>query len=96
MALFPFILLKNDNLKENRLIINHELIHLRQQTELLVLPFYLWYIFEYFFRLIQYKNHYKAYRNISFEREAYANQNNLNYLKERKLWWFVKYLITAP
>ncbi|MEG1200098.1 MAG: hypothetical protein RSD53_11940, partial [Algoriella sp.] len=71
-------------MKENKTLINHETIHIIQQVELLVIPFYIWYLTEYLFRLIQYKNQHKAYRNISFEREAYANEKNPNYLKERK------------
>jgi len=93
MALFPFILIKNEGLKTNQILINHELIHLRQQLEMLVLPFYIWYISEYFIRRLQYKSHYEAYKNISFEREAYANQQNLKYLKKRKFWSFIKYVM---
>jgi len=33
----------------------------------------------------------RAYRSIIFEREAYGNQENMNYLKERKFWGFLKY-----
>ena len=36
-----------------------------------------------------------AYRNISFEREAYANQRNLNYLKERPLYAWRHYMRPA-
>lgn len=32
---------------------------------------------------LQYKNHYQAYRNISFEREAFTNKKDLDYLKKR-------------
>jgi hypothetical protein len=35
---------------------------------------------------------YKAYRSISFEREAYDNETNLYYLKERRTFGFIKYL----
>jgi len=28
--------------------------------------------------------------NISFEREAYANEKDLNYLKSRSLWQFIR------
>ena len=35
----------------------------------------------------------KAYRSISFEQEAYDNQNNLNYLKNRKRFNWVKYIL---
>lgn len=91
-ALWPFILLREKALKEDLVLINHEKIHLRQQLEMLVLPFYIWYGAEYFFRLIQYKQHHLAYRNISFEREAYGNEKGLDYVSKRKIFAFVKYL----
>jgi hypothetical protein len=31
-----------------------------------------------------------AYRNISFEREAYANEKDLDYLKRRSFFGFLK------
>ena len=76
----------------NVMTINHEKIHTRQMLELLIIPFYLLYVLEWLIRLLQNKNSYKAYTNISFEREAYFNQNNLNYLKKRKPFSFVNYL----
>ena len=75
-------------------LINHEEIHSRQQKEMLVIFFLLWYGLEYLFRLAQYRNHQTAYRNISFEREAYANQFNLGYLTDRKFLAWTKYLRT--
>jgi hypothetical protein len=33
-----------------------------------------------------------AYRNISFEREAYANQRDLNYLRNRSLYSWRHYM----
>ena len=47
MAVFPFILLNNVSLKKDKVILNHEKIHLRQQLELLVLPFYVAYLINY-------------------------------------------------
>jgi len=91
-VLFPFVFLKDKKLKRNPVFMNHERIHLRQQMELLVLPFFLWYGIEYLFRWIQYRNRHQAYRNISFEREAYQNENALDYLKQRRLFGFFKYL----
>jgi len=73
-------------------LINHEKIHLKQQLELLILPFYLFYITEWLIRAIIYLDSYKAYQNISFEREAYHNEKNMNYLEERKPLSFIKYL----
>ena len=73
----------------NKIDINHETIHTKQMQELLYIFFYLWYVIEYLVKLIIYRNTKLAYRNISFEREAYQNQYNLNYLSHRKHYsWF--------
>ena len=89
IAFYPFILVKNESLKSNKVLINHERIHLKQQLEMLIIPFYLWYFMEYAIRRFQFKGHYAAYRHISFEMEAYNNEHELNYLKNRSLWaWF--------
>ncbi|WP_028121862.1 hypothetical protein [Epilithonimonas tenax] len=92
ITLFPFIFLKKKEYRQNKVLINHERIHLRQQLELLVIPFYIWYLSEYYINYLKYKNSDLAYRNISFEREAYENDQNLNYLKKRKIWNFAAYL----
>ena len=92
IALWPFIILKKAGFKTDTVFMNHERIHLRQQLELLVVFFYLWYGIEYVFRLVQYKNRHKAYRNISFEREAYGNEKDLQFLHRRHFYNFLKYL----
>lgn len=84
MALFPFILIKEKGMAGDAVLINHERIHLRQQAELLVIPFYLLYLLNYLFNLLMYRSHHKAYIHIVFEREAYANETNIDYLKQRK------------
>ena len=96
MAIFPFIILQHKDQKTNLTLINHERIHLRQQLELLILPFYILYGLNYLLNLYRFKNHYLAYFNISFEREAYANESDLAYLKRRKLfsWW--PYRVAKP
>ena len=70
----------------------HEGIHTKQMQELLYLPFYVWYLLEWLVRIVIYRNVRKAYRNISFEREAYANQDNRYYNKERKRYSFLQYV----
>jgi hypothetical protein len=35
---------------------------------------------------------YRAYQNISFEREAYANERDMEYLSKRKRFGFMQYL----
>lgn len=76
----------------DKYVINHERIHSRQMLELLVIPFYLIYVVEWVIRIIMYKDSLKAYRNISFEREAYSNDSNLNYLQKRNPYSFISYL----
>lgn len=92
LSLWPFIILKDTSLKKDMVLINHEKIHLKQQGELLILPFYLWYLLEGFVRFLWYWDAYKAYQNISFEREAYAQENTPNYLQDRQPYSFIKYL----
>ncbi len=92
LTLFPFVFVKYSLDKNNPVFINHERIHLRQQLELLVIPFFIWYIIEFSLRMIQFKNVDLAYRNISFEREAYANEKNLDYIKQRSFWKFLEYI----
>lgn len=72
-------------------IINHENIHTVQMKELLYIPFYILYGLEWIFRVIQYLSFVKGYHNISFEREAFTNQENYNYLDIRKHYSFIKY-----
>ena len=81
ITLFPFILLKKE-LKEDFVLLNHERIHLRQQLELLILPFYILYMVEYGIKYFKLKNAHKAYLAISFEREAYAKEDDFDYLKK--------------
>ena len=90
MAIFPFLFVKHKN--PSKILINHERIHFKQQLETLLLPFYVWYIIEYFVHRLKGKSAHQAYMSISFEREAYANDDDLTYLKNRKIWGFWRYV----
>lgn len=92
LTFYPFVFLADKDDKLNEVFINHEKIHIRQQLELLIVPFYLWYFLEFLYRWIQFKDKKKAYLNISFEREAYLNEKNLHYLKQRSFWRFLKFI----
>lgn len=74
----------NISLRYWDIMLNHELIHTAQMKELLYIPFYLWYVFEFLLALLYFRNWHTAYRNISFEVEAYEHQNDLTYLRHRK------------
>jgi hypothetical protein len=94
MAIWPFIIVKNEKLRTDKELINHELIHHRQQLELLLVPFYLLYLVNYLVNLVKFKNHDKAYRAIIFEREAYALESDLQYLVNRKPFAWLKFIKT--
>lgn len=76
----------------NRETLNHERIHTAQIRELLYVFFYVFYVLEWLIRFIGCMNYYRAYENISFEREAYSNDRNLDYLKTRRHFAFLKYI----
>ncbi|MBC7893677.1 MAG: hypothetical protein H7Y12_15775 [Sphingobacteriaceae bacterium] len=88
MALWPFILVQRGN--PSARLLNHERIHHRQQLELLLLPFYVWYVLEYAYHRWRGLDHYAAYMAIRFEREAYRHEGDLGYLKKRRFWGFLR------
>lgn len=95
MALWPVVISGRPVAELDPGLIRHERIHFRQQTELLLIPFYLWYILEYLVLLIKYRNHYLAYRNIVFEREAAWYQEDPEYLQRRRLFGFLAFYAGA-
>ncbi len=92
VTIFPFIILKSKLDKQIETLVFHERIHIRQQLEMLIVLFYIWYLIEFLIKWIIYKDSKLAYRNISFEREAYVNEYYFNYHKKRKFWNFIHYL----
>ena len=93
LSLWPFIILKEDSLKTDAVLINHERIHLKQQRELLILPFYLLYVSEWLLRSDLSMDRYRACRTVRFERAAHANEAGLQYLYMRKIFGFLIYLM---
>lgn len=97
ITLWPFVILREKYNSSDwwrsraKRIINHESIHIKQQQELLVIPFYILYITEWFIKLFFYGK--QSYYNISFEREAYSNEKNYKYLKERKNYAWIKRIL---
>ena len=76
----------------DRYVVNHERIHTAQQRELLFVPFYVLYLLEWLGRFLQYGHWYRAYKNISFEREAYTHGGDLTYLARRRHYGWLRYL----
>lgn len=81
IALFPFVFVVD---KKNKKLMQHELIHIEQQKELFVLPFYILYLWEYF-RV--------GYKKSKFEREAKLNERLKGYLDNRPKYNWKKYKV---
>ena len=103
MNLFGVLFGRNEcKNKLTRRTYTHESIHSEQYKDLLYiffLPLYLleWVIkipFSWFYKKKKYGRTISkvAYRSISFEQEAYYNQNNDNYLNIRKRYNWIKYM----
>jgi len=90
ITLAPFGIYIREKYLDDEFMINHEKIHWRQQLEMLVIFFYLWYLIEWIIRIFINKG--LAYRMICFEQEAYKNDYNLYYLDYRKKFTWFKYI----
>ena len=90
LTFFPFIFARVKPLSDKT--IRHEQIHGEQQKEMLLVFFYLWYGIEWLCKCIYYRNAHMAYKNISFEREAYNNADKLLYIEDRRHFAWFKYI----
>ncbi|MGB8492737.1 MAG: hypothetical protein WCE64_16910 [Bacteroidales bacterium] len=91
ITLTPFgIYIKEKSLHDRR-ILNHEMIHWKQEMEMLIIPFYLWYFLEWLIKVFIYGKN--AYSAISMEREARDNEDNPEYLRTRKRFSWVKRIV---
>jgi hypothetical protein len=89
ITIFPFIISREPLQEDVRI---HESIHIEQQKELAVIFFYILYGLFFLKGLIQGKGQFEAYLDIPFEKEAYSNEDNLNYLNIRKRFSWTKYI----
>lgn len=90
ITIFPFVIFDDETRKADVCLVRHEQIHIYQQLELLVIPFYIWYLVEYGIHRLRGKDHNHAYRDISFEREARYLQDKP---EVRRRWFgFLKYV----
>lgn len=90
---FPFIIVRNLQAAMYDPLLNHELIHLRQYSEL-------WYFgARWFLRYDAYRlrkmgfSGYDLYMNLAFEREAWKNMDDLEYLSNRPKKAYKKYIV---
>ena len=70
----------------------HECIHFQQQLELGFALQWVIYAFSYLYYWVKLKDTQEAYYAIEFEREAYGNESDQDYLKNRKRYAWVKYI----
>jgi hypothetical protein len=70
----------------------HETIHYHQWRELAFLLFPILYGLFWLVGFARYRDGVKAYYAIPFEREAYVNDDNPDYLEKRPFWAWRKYL----
>ena len=69
----------------------HETIHYQQQLELLFIGQWILYGLYYLKGLVVHRNGDTAYRQSPFEREAYENEYDENYLENRKRYNWINY-----
>ena len=91
ITIYPFIIC-ND--KSDEVMINHESIHLQQQKEMLFVFFWIFYLGHWVYNLVTFYSSFKkhnadyfmtAYQRIFLEVEAYRNEDDMCYLKTRKV-----------
>lgn len=90
ITIFPVIFYKSEKLVESE--VRHEVVHLWQQATLLVVPFYLLYLAFWVVGLLRYRNSYRAYREIPFERSAYLLESLMGIPWYIKAFDWIKYL----
>ena len=90
ITLWPFIFFRDNG---NETTLRHESIHIRQQTELLVIFFYILYVWDWLLGMVKYRDGALAYRMIRFEQEAYENEDDLSYLDNRSHYAWRKYRV---
>ena len=92
ITLWPFVFIRDEG---NPRVINHESIHLKQQKELLLVGFYLLYVIFWVVGIFKYRSTQIAYYEIPFEREAYNHDGDYEYLNNRKLFAWTKYISSS-
>lgn len=91
-AFIPFVFVRKEEYA-TPIFINHERIHFKQQIETLIIGSWILHIIEDLYSRLFLKlksPDYYLYRAV--EQEAYRNQHDMNYLKNRKWFSLLKYV----
>lgn len=92
ITLYPFLFVRTDT-RDNRELIRHEIIHIRQQLELLIIFAWLLYLGEYLYaRYIKKFDARQAYYYTALEQEAHRNAMKEDYLSIRPLYAVIRYI----
>lgn len=92
ITIFPWIFIRKElKSKYTEEVHRHETTHGYQQLELLWLLFFVWYVVEWFLKIpfCGFSGK-RAYKSISFEREAFDHENDADYNDNRKHYAWVK------
>ena len=87
ITLGPFIFSRGEMSDRTK---NHECIHWEQYKECLVIGFLVLYGLSYVINFCKGMKGPDAYRSIWFEKEAYDNDHDFEYIKKRKLFGWVR------
>ena len=103
ITLGPLIFVRKGTVLSDR-DVNHEAIHWEQYKETFIIGFFLAYVIEFILKFIlrsftielktdgrSYWN--RVYHSLSMEREAYAHQDNPNYIRSRKHFAWIGYIM---
>ena len=72
--------------------LRHEGIHTAQMREMLYIFFYIWYGLEYLAIRLFHRTQNGTYRDVSFEEEAYAHEDDPDYLASRRPYAWFRYI----
>ena len=92
MSFLCFIILRDEKDINDKVLLNHEIIHYKQQLELFFVGQWFLYVLFYAINILKGYNSDKAYKMNYFEQEAYDNEDDLSYLNDRKLFSWLKYI----
>lgn len=103
ITLGPYIFVKKGTVLSGQEV-NHESIHWEQYKETFIIGFFFVYVLEFILKFIspsltvaekhQGRSYWKrVYRSLSMERESYDNQANPLYIKNRKHFAWLSYII---
>ena len=92
ITIWPFIFVR-PIMAENKRLLQHEEIHIRQYNELAVVGFLMIYVFDWLRGLVKYKDTTQAYLMIRFEQEAREFEATSEYLSNRDSYAWTNYRV---